>query len=248
MSKKDFIDKLYKKRSTFSDPDQAEMISNALDTVSSDIYSESQRFLFELIQNADDAASGNENEMQFDFYSDCLIISHRGRPFDESDIESITHLGKGTKKSDQSTTGYKGIGFKSVFGKSDKVHIFSDGFNFRFDKKFIKQSFEGRQMPWQIIPIWTERDELTEKYKSILSNEFNVYTFIELNNINGLQNDLKEVLSDGKILLFLRRVIKILVSVNGVNQFTFKKDTIKKVKCFNEVSILKIKPKQVDGL
>ena len=42
-------------------------------------------------------------------------------------------------------------------------------------------------MPWQIIPIWTERDELTEKYKSILSNEFNVYTFIELNNINGLQ-------------------------------------------------------------
>ena len=50
MSKKDFIDTLYKKRSTFIDPDQAEMLANLLDTVSSDIYSESQRFIFELIQ------------------------------------------------------------------------------------------------------------------------------------------------------------------------------------------------------
>ena len=120
------------------------------------------------------------------------------------------------------------------------MHIFSDGFNFRFDK--IHQTILRRKANALANNSYLDRrDELTEKYKSILSNEFNVYTFIELNNINGLQNDLKEVLSDGKILLFLRRVIKILVSVKGVNQFTFKKDTIKKVKCFNEVSILKNK-------
>ena len=51
------------------------MISNALDTVSSDIYSDCQRFLFELIQNADDAASGNENEMQLgDEMADILFV------------------------------------------------------------------------------------------------------------------------------------------------------------------------------
>ena len=68
MSKKGFIEELYKKRSTFSDPDQAEMLANLLDTVSSDIYSESQRFIFELIQNADDAGLKDSNEIHFDFY------------------------------------------------------------------------------------------------------------------------------------------------------------------------------------
>lgn len=241
MSKKYFIDELNKKRSTFHDTDQAEMISNLLDTVSSDIYSESQRFIFELIQNADDAASGNENEMQFDFHSDCLIISHNGRPFDETDIKAITHAGKGTKESDQTKTGYKGIGFKSVFGKSDKVHVFSDGYNFRFDRKFIKQSANGVKMPWQIIPVWTEKDELPESSKAILSNGYNVCTVVELKSTNGLHNDLNELLSNGKILLFLRRIVKISVSVNGEHQFTIEKEIVKKDNYFDEVSILKNK-------
>ena len=239
MSKKDFINELNKKRSTFHDTDQAEMISNLLDTVSSDIYSESQRFIFELIQNADDAASGNENEMQFDFHSDCLIISHNGRPFDETDINAITHAGKGTKESDQSKTGYKGIGFKSVFGKSDKVHVFSDGYNFRFDRKFIKQSFNGVKMPWQIIPVWTDKNELPESSRTILSNGYNVCTVVELKNTNGLINDLNELLSNGKILLFLRRIIRISVSVNGEHKFSIEKETIRKEKHFDEISILK---------
>lgn len=239
MSKKDFINELNKKRSTFHDTDQAEMISNLLDTVSSDIYSESQRFIFELIQNADDAASGNENEMQFDFHSDCLIISHNGRPFDETDINAITHAGKGTKESDQSKTGYKGIGFKSVFGKSDKVHVFSNGYNFRFDRKFIKQSYNGVKMPWQIIPIWTDRDELPESSRTILSNGYKVCTVVELKNTNGLINDLNELLSNGKILLFLRRIIRISVSVDGEHKFSIEKETLKIEKHFDEISILK---------
>ncbi|MDD2636225.1 MAG: hypothetical protein PHW82_12105 [Bacteroidales bacterium] len=239
MSKKDFINELNKKRSTFHDTDQAEMISNLLDTVSSDIYSESQRFIFELIQNADDAASGNENEMQFDFHSDCLIISHNGRTFDETDINAITHAGKGTKESDQTKTGYKGIGFKSVFGKSDKVHVFSDGYNFRFDRKFIKQSFNGVKMPWQIIPVWTDKNELPESSRTILSNGYNVCTVVELKNTNGLINDLNELLSNGKILLFLRRIIRISISVNGEYKFSIEKETIRKEKHFDEISILK---------
>jgi len=239
MNKNNFIQDLYKRRSTFHDPDQAEMMSNLLDTVSSDIYSESQRFIFELIQNADDAASDKENEMLFDFHTDCLIVSHNGRPFDEEDIKAITHAGKGTKESDQSKTGYKGIGFKSVFGQSEKVSVFSDGFNFRFDKKFIKQSFNGAKMPWQIIPVCTNENELPESAKSIVSNGYNVSTVIELKNTNGLQNDLNELLSNGKILLFLRRITKISVSINGEHNFTIEKLIINKEKYFDEISLLK---------
>jgi len=57
MDKKEFIDQLFIKRSKYLDPDQSEMTANLLETVSRDIYSESVRFVFELIQNADDSAS-----------------------------------------------------------------------------------------------------------------------------------------------------------------------------------------------
>ena len=62
MSKQAFIDNLFTKRATYTDPDQAEMAANMLETLSSDIYTESQRFVFELIQNADDAAHDAGND------------------------------------------------------------------------------------------------------------------------------------------------------------------------------------------
>ena len=239
MNKKDFIDKLYKKRSTFSDPDQAEMISNLLDTVSSDIYSESQRFIFELIQNADDSASGNKNDIHFNFEEDCLIISHNGKPFNEEDIKAVTHAGKGTKKSDQSKTGYKGIGFKSVFGKSDKVYVFSDGYNFRFDRKYVEKLQGEVKLPWQIIPIWTDKSELPISVLATVSKNFSVSTIIELKNTDSLLDDLNELISNGEILLFLRRIVKISVSIKGEHQFTLEKEIVNKNKCFNETSIQK---------
>ena len=70
-------------------------------------------------------------------------------------------------------TGYKGLGFKAVFGKSDYVLILSNGEYFRFEansKAFkwnqwrdsIKQTWERKNKrqfiyPWQIYPIWTEK-------------------------------------------------------------------------------------------
>jgi|TARA_B110000211_G_scaffold223888_1_gene274322 hypothetical protein len=238
-SKKQFINRLNKKRSTFHDPDQAEMISNLLDTVSSDIYSESQRFIFELIQNADDSASGNKNDIHFNFEEDCLIISHNGKPFNEEDIKAVTHAGKGTKKSDQSKTGYKGIGFKSVFGKSDKVYVFSDGYNFRFDRKYVEKLQGEVKLPWQIIPIWTDKSELPISVLATVSKNFSVSTIIELNNTDSLLDDLNELISNGEILLFLRRIVKISVSIKGEHQFTLEKEIVNKNKCFNETSIQK---------
>ncbi|MBF0577200.1 ATP-binding protein [Dysgonomonas sp. GY617] len=148
MNKQHFIQKLCKENSTFNSLKQADMVANLLNTVSSDIYSESQRFVFELIQNADDAAKDVNNVIHFDFLPTCLIVSHNGKPFDENDIISLTGAGASTKRANPTKTGYKGIGFKSVFGKSERVTIFSDSFQFRFDKSVHKI-----KLPWQIIPI-----------------------------------------------------------------------------------------------
>jgi hypothetical protein len=235
MDKKDFIADLYQKRSNFNDSDQAEMMANLLDTVSSDIYSESQRFVFELIQNADDAALMENNQIHFDFYSTCLIVSHNGKPFDEVDIKAITNAGKGTKSGDITKTGYKGIGFKSVFGKSQRVTIVSDGYQFRFDKQYHKT-----KLPWQVIPIWTEPDELLHEAKSnIQCPTFNVSTIIELKKADELQNDLKELLRSGQILLFLRRISKISVSKNGNTEYFIEKKIISTLIPFNEVALFK---------
>lgn len=240
MSKKDFIDTLYKKRSTFIDPDQAEMLANLLDTVSSDIYSESQRFIFELIQNADDAALTDSNEIHFDFHAHSLIVSHKGKSFDEADIYGITNAGKGTKGSDATKTGYKGIGFKSVFGKSNRVTILSDGYSFRFDRTLIRQSFDGVKMPWQIIPIWTDATDFHNNINSnSLKDTFNVSTIIELENSLSLKNELNELLSNGKILLFLRKITKISISINGNLDYTIEKQICKIEESYNEVKLLK---------
>ena len=211
-------------------------MANLLDTVSSDIYSESQRFVFELIQNADDAAAqGVNNEVHFEFLTNCLIASHNGMPFNEPDINSLTSAGTSTKKNDQSKTGYKGIGFKSVFGRSNRVTIFSDGFQFRFDKLF-----HSTKLPWQIIPIWTELKDLEKNIaKFLTSSDYNVSTAIEINGTDPLQNDLDELLASGQILLFLRKITKISVAQNGIPTFSVEKNIVKQGEVFNEVTLSK---------
>lgn len=235
MTKETFINNLCKENSTFSSTRQAEMVANLLDTVSSDIYSESQRFVFELIQNADDSASTTNNEVHFDFLPNGLIVSHNGKAFDENDIISLTGAGASTKRADPTKTGYKGIGFKSVFGKSERVTIFSDGYQFRFDKSIHKS-----KLPWQIIPLWTELKDLEkEVQESIAKNKYNVSTIIEVKKAASLLSDLNELLNNGQILLFLRRISKISVSQNGKNITSIEKRIISQNDAFNEVTLSK---------
>lgn len=235
MTKEIFIRNLCKENSTFSSTRQAEMVANLLDTVSSDIYSESQRFVFELIQNADDSANTTNNEVHFDFLPNCLIVSHNGKAFDESDIISLTGAGASTKRADPTKTGYKGIGFKSVFGKSERVTVFSDGYQFRFDKAVHKS-----KLPWQIIPLWTEPNNLTKEIQeSIAKNKYNVSTVIEVKNASALLSDLNELLSNGQILLFLRRISKISVSQNEKTISSIEKKVISQDAAFNEIILSK---------
>ena len=234
MTPKEFIDELFIKRSVYADPDQAQLAVNLLHTVSTDIYSESQRFVFELIQNADDAAPDIGNDVYFDFIEDALIVSHNGKAFSEEDIKSLTNAGSSTKKADPTKTGYKGIGFKSVFGKSERVSIFSNGYQFRFEK-----DYHTAVLPWQVIPIWTEISEMSEEIqKSLSENPFLVNTVIETEKTVELESDLKELLADGQILLFLRRVKKITVSRDGGDTFTIEKRIRSTDEAYNSVSLL----------
>jgi HSP90 family molecular chaperone len=86
------------------------------------LYSERTHFIFELIQNAEDAGA---TELTFELFEDRLEVKHDGRPFTEPDVRGICGVGKSGKSGDLTKIGKFGIGFKSVYAysKSPRVYI-----------------------------------------------------------------------------------------------------------------------------
>lgn len=88
--------------------------------------------IFELLQNADDAPGKERVEFHIDFNGDYFFVMHDGAPFNKDDVEAITSAAESTKRGDSKKTGYKGIGFKSVFTDSTEVWLKSGGYHSPF--------------------------------------------------------------------------------------------------------------------
>ena len=125
------VEKNYKK---FRDPKSNLSLSGLLDEVGMNMYSSRKRMFFELLQNADDASALNGVQMKVAVLDNYLIITHNGFAFNRNDFEAITSASNSNKRQNSQKTGYKGIGFKSVFTNSKKVFIKTGGFFFVFDK------------------------------------------------------------------------------------------------------------------
>lgn len=125
-------------------PSSNSSLANLLDTVGQGLYSSKRRMFFELLQNADDCASESGTQVKFELSNTHFILAHNGMPFSKQDFDSIISAAKSTKSASKKKTGYKGIGFKSVFTNSTEVTIFSGGFKFTFDKSFpLYNDFRG---------------------------------------------------------------------------------------------------------
>jgi len=95
------------------------------------LYSERTHFIFELIQNAEDAGATG---LTFALFADRLEVSHDGRDFTVADVRAICGVGQGTKADDLTQIGEFGIGFKAVYAYTDSPRIHSGGENFRIEK------------------------------------------------------------------------------------------------------------------
>lgn len=112
-------------------------IARLLEEVGKQMYSSKDRTFFELLQNADDAAapmSKNAVEVVVDKKDDYLLFSHNGCSFNRTDFIAISSAANSTKRKTGNKTGYKGIGFKSVFSDAESVLLLSGGFSVKFDK------------------------------------------------------------------------------------------------------------------
>ena len=76
MIEKKIIQELEKQKSNYTSPESAQDQANSLDSLSSDIYTDSKRFIYELIQNADDASSNSGKlDISLKIANDYLIVS-----------------------------------------------------------------------------------------------------------------------------------------------------------------------------
>lgn len=126
---KEHIEKRFRR---LENPDSNKMIANLMREIGKGMYSSKQRMIFELLQNADDAPGREKVEFHIDTKDDYLFVMHDGVEFSEEDVDAITSAAESTKKGDKKKTGYKGIGFKSVFTDSKEVWIRSGKYQFAF--------------------------------------------------------------------------------------------------------------------
>lgn len=252
MEAKNFIDNLSQRNADYNNPEQAISQAGSLELLSRDIYTDDKRFIYELLQNADDASNESGSlDVKIDFVSNYIIISHKGMPFSQVDIKSLASSGDGNKTGDDNKTGFKGIGFKSVFAHSNLVIIKSGDYCFKFDKGEFTENYwrllwgdkeqwlnvrkndrkeESVKMPWQIIPIWTE---LPNELKNLsVFQEYSVSTIIYYDKIEQLKKALNDLFSESQIVLFLRSK-QVKVSINTNEKLVLEKSTS------NEITILK---------
>lgn len=163
-----------------------------------DRYDDRTHFIFELLQNAEDALGRRsdwkgQRRVTFTLEPGRLTLSHFGQPFDANDVRGICGIAESTK--DRLSIGRFGIGFKSVYTFTDRpeIHSGEEGF-----------AVENYVLPVQVTPASRQPDE----------------TLITLPLKQGDSTAVDEIVEGFKrlgpaALLFLRQIEEINWSVQG---------------------------------
>ncbi|XP_072979221.1 uncharacterized protein [Typha angustifolia] len=153
----------------------AEDIHQAVSYLSEELYSKDVHFLMELIQNAEDNKypTGVAPSLEFVVTSkditgtgatSTLLVFNNEMGFSPANINSICRIGKSTKKGcrHRGYIGEKGIGFKSVFLISSQPHIFSNGYQIKFNEEPSAECDVG-----YIVPEWVENSPTVSDLEKI---------------------------------------------------------------------------------
>ena len=202
-----FMD-LHNRRSTsskhlFDDPDFRGIRNTVIDK-----YPETAHFVYELLQNADDAEAST---VEIILSRKELLFKHNGRKhFDisskdakkQGDINAITGIGNSTKEDASNKIGKFGVGFKAVFQYTNTPEIYDDVFKFKIEK--------------YIIPVLLEEDHAFRQKGETLF----VFPFKEpqkayediVDRIENLNNP----------ILFLTHLSEIKITIDDVTTQTYK--------------------------
>jgi len=118
---------------------------------SGDIWESSTRYIYELLQNAEDTKA---NEFKVYISKNRIKIIHDGAPFIQDDVRNVCYAV--SKKDPNETIGYLGVGFRSVFTVTDKPEIYSGEYMFQFDRERCLREF-GDDSHFYFYPYWIEQ-------------------------------------------------------------------------------------------
>ncbi|KAJ4314946.1 hypothetical protein N0V84_008640 [Fusarium piperis] len=172
------------------------------------------RFVFELLQNAEDNSfhhAEGRPYVSFHLSKDQLVIECNEDGFTPANLEAICSIGKSSKSATKGYIGEKGIGFKSVFMAAWKVHIQSGVYSFSFKHR---PSDGGLGM---ITPVW--QDPIEELPRHMTRMTLDLHTEGDPQSISAQRDSIRQQLRklNGNILLFMRKLeeIRIIIEDNG---------------------------------
>ncbi|KAF1816496.1 hypothetical protein P152DRAFT_428616 [Eremomyces bilateralis CBS 781.70] len=179
-------------------------------TLATNLYAKDTRFVFELIQNAEDnkysiAESALEDPfLSFTLERGQIIIDSNEDGFTEQNIQAICSVGESTKANSQGYIGEKGIGFKSVFKVARKVHVQSGPFSFSFEYNHDDDE-AGLGM---VTPILEEHPKLPESVRTRM-----ILSLSEDCDWQALRGEFLGL--PDTLLLFLKKLKKLKIAVPG---------------------------------
>ncbi len=154
-----------------------------------DFYPDKAHFVYELLQNAEDAGA---TEIAFTLTPQKLVCEHNGRAFTLADVTSITGLHDSTKANAQDKIGKFGVGFKSVFVYTQAPSIWSGDFAFRIVQLILPEpmapdgALSGRTL--FEFPFDNPKKPSEEAYAEIASglNELDEKTLLFLSSLQSV--------------------------------------------------------------
>lgn len=199
-------------------------LQNAVENLSVGLYSKETHFVFELIQNAEDNhyPSSVKPKLAFSLLEDAptetpeakgaLLITNNERGFLKSDVENICSVGATDKEKSKGYVGEKGIGFKSVFVVSSQPHIFSNGYQFRFQEQPDQAADLG-----YIVPYWVDRVP-----PEVQEGNTNIILPIKPGKYQDVVNELKDV--SPNTILFLSKLKGLTVRLENERALILKRE------------------------
>ncbi|KAL4919682.1 hypothetical protein BDW62DRAFT_209621 [Aspergillus aurantiobrunneus] len=182
----------------------------SIEHVAEDLYDADTRYIFELLQNAEDnsygLAAGRQEApfLHFILHRDHLNIDSNEDGFTEADVRSICSIHRSSKRQLGGYIGHKGIGFKSVFKIAYKVCIQSGPFCFYFEHR---RGDGGLAM---ITPYNQPPEELPSGVKTRIT-----LWLLDTEDFSTRASELREI--PDTLLLFLRKLQILTIDIPALD-------------------------------
>jgi hypothetical protein len=224
------------------------------------------RYLFELIQNADDVLVewlekqdqkdhvNGHRRIRIQLTPESLIVANDGLPFLEDNIRALCRIHK-TTKSASKQIGHKGIGFKSVLKISQTPQIFSGDFAFIFDntrftkavKDILGDKYSGQLLPILRTPFDSQIQDLPACDQKIIQEIFDDgyvtiirLPFFSLETFSVIRDQIESDVT-ANLLLFLNAINEIEVNVSSHDEFVLTKELLRKDNLSSEIGLYRTK-------